>query len=122
MTLAISYPPIPIFELGPLQLSLHGLFAGLGYVVGAALMVREARRRGFDDEKVISVLTWALVASMLGARFFTVPAHMFDPGYGFSDAIYAASEFETAASRNSSPISHPASPIRSSLLTANTLR
>ena len=93
MTLAISYPPIPIFELGPLQLSLHGLFAGLGFVAGAALMVREARRRGFDDEKVISVLTWALVASMLGARFFTVPAHMFDPGYGFSDAISLAGDY-----------------------------
>jgi prolipoprotein diacylglyceryltransferase len=90
---AISYPPIPIFDLGPLQLSLHGLFAGLGFVAGAALMVREARRRGFDDEKVISVLTWALVASMLGARFFTVPAHMFDPGYDLSDALSLAGDY-----------------------------
>jgi len=90
---AISYPPIPIFELWGLQLSLHGLFAGLGFVAGAALMVREARRRGFDDEKVMSILTWALVASMLGARLFTVPAHMFDAGYGLSDAISITGDY-----------------------------
>ncbi len=93
MISAITYPPIPIFELGPLTLSLHGLFAGLGFVAGSALMVLDARRRGFDDEKVISVLTWALVASMLGARLFTIPAHMFDPGYTFSDAISIAGDY-----------------------------
>jgi hypothetical protein len=37
---AISYPPIPIFELGPRTLSLHGPFAGLGFVAGAFLMLR----------------------------------------------------------------------------------
>lgn len=93
MIASISYPPIPIFELGPLNLSLHGLFAGIGFVVGAWLMLREVSRRGFDSEKVLSVLTWALVASMLGARLFTVPAHMFDAGYGFSDAISISGDY-----------------------------
>jgi len=76
MLASISYPPIPIFELGPLRLSLHGLMAGVGFIVGAMLMLREARRRGFDDVKITSVLTWALVGSILGARLFTVPAHL----------------------------------------------
>jgi len=90
---AISYPPIPIFELGPLRLSLHGLFAGVGFVVGAALMIREVRRRGFDTEKTMSVLTWALVAALLGARLFTVPAHMFGSGYGLSDALSISGDY-----------------------------
>lgn len=90
---AISYPPIPIFELGPISLSLHGLFAGIGFVAGAWLMLREVARRGFDTEKVMSVLTWALVASMLGARFFTIPAHMFESGYGLSDAISISGDY-----------------------------
>jgi phosphatidylglycerol:prolipoprotein diacylglycerol transferase len=90
---SISYPPIPIFELGPLNLSLHGLFAGIGFVVGAWLMLREVKRRGFDAEKVLSVLTWALVASILGARLFTVPAHMFETGYGISDAINVSGDY-----------------------------
>lgn len=90
---AITYPPIPIFELGPLNLSLHGLFAGLGFVGGAILMIREVQRRGFNAEATTSVLTWALVASILGARFFTVPAHIGDPGYGFDDVFNIAGDF-----------------------------
>lgn len=93
MTAAISYPPIPIFELGPLNLSLHGLFAGIGFVGGALLMLREVRRRGFDADKVASALTWALVGSLLGARLFTVPAHLSDPGYGFGDVVGLAGDF-----------------------------
>ena len=90
---SISYPPIPIFELGPLNLSLHGLFAGLGFVAGSILMIREVRRRGFDAEATTSVLTWALVASILGARFFTVPAHIGDPGYGLDNVFGIAGDF-----------------------------
>jgi phosphatidylglycerol:prolipoprotein diacylglycerol transferase len=76
MFATISYPPIPIFELGPLRLSLHGVMAGVGFIVGAGVMLREARRRGFDVEKITSVLTWALVGSIVGARAFTIPAHL----------------------------------------------
>jgi phosphatidylglycerol:prolipoprotein diacylglycerol transferase len=72
----LSYPPIPIFEVGPLRLSLHGVMAGVGFVAGAWLMLRHARRRGFDMDAITSVLSWALVGSLLGARFFTVPAHL----------------------------------------------
>ena len=90
---SVSYPPIPALEVGPLTLSLHGLFAGLGFVAGAALMMREARRRGFDVEKISSVLTWALVGSILGARLFTVPAHLFDPGYGLDDIVAVAGDY-----------------------------
>jgi prolipoprotein diacylglyceryltransferase len=84
---SISYPPVPLFELGPLTLSLHGLFAGIGFLAGASLMIRRARRRGFDREAIVSVLTWALVGAILGARLFTVPAHLGDPGYGVADIV-----------------------------------
>lgn len=81
---SISYPPIPIFEIGPLRLSLHGLMAGVGFVAGAWLMIREARRRGFDVDKITSVLTWALVGSIVGARVLTIPAHL---DQGLVDAL-----------------------------------
>ncbi len=90
---AISYKPIPILELGPLNLSLHGVFAGLGFAAGAWLMVREARRRGFDAEQVLSALTWALVGAIIGARVFTIPAHIGNPGYGFGDIIDIAGDY-----------------------------
>ena len=93
MLAALSYPPIPIFDLGPLALSLHGVFAALGFLTGAILMMREARRRGFSVEAITSVLTWALVASILGARLFTVPVHLGDPGYGLGDIVGPSGDF-----------------------------
>ncbi|HUO46118.1 MAG TPA: prolipoprotein diacylglyceryl transferase family protein [Acidimicrobiia bacterium] len=70
----ISYPPIPIFEVGPLRLSLHGVFAALGFVAGAWLATRELRKRGFDTVKYQSCLTWGLIGALIGARYLTVPA------------------------------------------------
>jgi len=70
----ISYPPIPIFEVGPLRLSLHGLFAALGFIAGAWIATRMLARRGYDTTRYQSVLSWALVGSLLGARYFTAPA------------------------------------------------
>ena len=51
MFAAISYPPIPLVDVGPLTLSLHGLFAALGFAAGAWLASRELARRGFDTIK-----------------------------------------------------------------------
>lgn len=70
----VSYPPIPIFEVGPLRLSLHGVFAALGFMAGAWLATRELRRRGFDSVKYQSCLTWGLIGALVGARYLTVPA------------------------------------------------
>jgi phosphatidylglycerol:prolipoprotein diacylglycerol transferase len=53
-------------------------------------MIREAQRRGFDQGKVTSVLTWALVGAIVGARLFTVPAHLGDPGFGIGDVFNPA--------------------------------
>ena len=77
---AISYPPIPIFELGPLRLSLHGLFAAIGFLAGGALATRYLVRRGYDGEKFQSVLSWGLVGSLLGARYLTSPASLLAGG------------------------------------------
>lgn len=78
MLAAISYPPIPIFEVGPLNLSLHGVFAALGFIVGAWVTTKELGRRGYDTEKYQSALTWGLIGALLGARYFTSPAQLID--------------------------------------------
>lgn len=78
MLAAISYPPIPIWEVGPLTLSLHGLFAAVGFLAGAVLATREVRKRGFDTLKYQSVLTWGLVGALIGARYLTAPAAIFE--------------------------------------------
>ena len=78
MFAAISYPPIPLVDVGPLTLSLHGLFAALGFGAGAWLASRELAKRGFDTIKYQAVLTWALVGALVGARYLTVPAAILD--------------------------------------------
>ncbi len=87
MFAAISYPPIPIWELGPLNFSLHGLFAALGFLAGAVLATKELKKRGFDTNKYQSVLTWGLIGALIGARYFTVPAQLLE-GVALADAIH----------------------------------
>jgi phosphatidylglycerol:prolipoprotein diacylglycerol transferase len=82
----ISYPPIPIFNIGPLRLSLHGLFAALGFVAGAWIASREIRKRGFNVAGYQSCLTWGLIGSLIGARYLTSPAALLAGG-SLVDAI-----------------------------------
>lgn len=76
MLAAISYPPIPIWDIGPFLFSLHGLFAAIGFMAGAWLATREMGKRGFDTVKFQSVLTWGLIGALIGARYFTMPAQL----------------------------------------------
>ncbi|MGH8925599.1 MAG: prolipoprotein diacylglyceryl transferase [Acidimicrobiia bacterium] len=76
----ISYPPIPIFEVGPLRLSLHGLFAAVGFALGAWLLMRLVRQRELPEADVSSALTWALIGALVGARYLTVPAQLLEGG------------------------------------------
>jgi phosphatidylglycerol:prolipoprotein diacylglycerol transferase len=72
--------------VGPLRLSLHGLFAALGFAAGAWLATKEMRKRGFDAAKYQSCLTWGLVGALLGARYLTSPAALMAGG-SLVDAI-----------------------------------
>ncbi len=87
MLAVISYPPIPIWEIGPLNFSLHGLFAALGFIAGAWIATRELDKRGFDTVKYQKVLTWGLVGALLGARYFTMPAQLLN-GASLADALH----------------------------------
>ncbi len=86
MLAVFTYPPIPVFELGPLNLSLHGLFAAVGFVAGAILATRVVEQRHFDTTKYQSVLTWGLIGALVGARYFTAPAAILG-GLPLSDAL-----------------------------------
>jgi len=70
---SISYPPIPITDLGPVSLSLHGVGIGLGLAGGAWLLMRDVDRRGFDGNAVVRLLAVSLLGALVLARAFTVP-------------------------------------------------
>ena len=83
MIAVISYPPLGPIHLGPIHLSVHGLFIALGVLAGAWLASRHLARAGGDVDRYQSVLSWALVGALLGARFLTAPAALLD-GAGWS--------------------------------------
>ncbi len=74
----IAYPPIPIWEIGPLKFSLHGVFAAVGFFVAFWWVARLVERRGFDPAGFQSLAVWILVGGLLGARLFTAPAALLD--------------------------------------------
>ncbi|MEW5851671.1 MAG: prolipoprotein diacylglyceryl transferase [Myxococcota bacterium] len=50
----------------------YGVLIALGFVFGIGVAVREARRTGFDEEAVLDMGFWALVAGMVGARVYFI--------------------------------------------------
>ena len=69
---AISYDPLVRIRLGPLAVSPHGVATALAFLVGTAVMLPAARRRGISEEVVYGVVTRSLIGGILGARFFYV--------------------------------------------------
>jgi phosphatidylglycerol---prolipoprotein diacylglyceryl transferase len=60
-------------------ISPHGIGIAAGYLLGAMwFMLPEGRKRGLTDEGMGSILLWALVGAIIGARFFYVVAHFSD--------------------------------------------
>ncbi len=75
MFAALSYEPLVSIGLGPLAISPHGIFTGIGVLVGAWFLLRDVGRAGYDAEVVTSILTRAVVAALVGARLAYVVNH-----------------------------------------------
>lgn len=73
---ALTYDPLVKVGIGPLSVSPHGIFTVLGFMVGSWLFLRETRARGVEDDVIISVLTRAAVAAIVGARVVYVLNHL----------------------------------------------
>ncbi|MEO8091472.1 MAG: prolipoprotein diacylglyceryl transferase family protein, partial [bacterium] len=54
----------PMFEVGPLTLSWHGLTIALGLAVGGWLALRVARERALDTDQVLDLLVVMAVSGM----------------------------------------------------------
>ena len=69
---AITYPPIPITQVGPVAFSLHGVFAAVGFYFGSTYAIKLCQRDGHDDQLFSDAFTWAIFGAIIGARFFTI--------------------------------------------------
>lgn len=73
---AIGWPVLDRVRLGPLAISPHGVGIAIGYLLGAWWMLRIGRRRGMSEEHLGTIVVWALVGAIVGARFFYVLGHV----------------------------------------------
>ena len=75
-------------ELGPLAISPHGIGIAVGFLAGAQLMVRRARRLGGPSEEDIwNSLFYALIGSIVGARVGYVLGHFSEVTAGGDDLL-----------------------------------
>lgn len=79
---------MPRLELGPLAISPHGIGIAVGFLAGAQLMVRRARRFGGPKEEDIwNCLFYALIGAIVGARVGYVLGHLSEVTDGGDDIL-----------------------------------
>jgi|SRR6267378_1817961 len=61
---------------GFLHIRSYGLMLAVAFLTGTWLALVEARRRGLDEDKLVTVILLTLVASILGARALYVVEHL----------------------------------------------
>lgn len=65
-----------ILHWGPLHLRAYGLMLAIAFLVGTGIALREARRIGLDEDRLVTVILVTLIASILGARGLYVLEHI----------------------------------------------
>ena len=78
MLAAISYNPLVHVDIGPLEISPHGVGIAVGFLLGARLMLPAARAKGITDDDVYALLTRAAIGAIIGARLAYVINHFGD--------------------------------------------
>lgn len=60
------------FEIFGISIRWYGILISIGFLVGTYLAVREAKKVGVDEEKLIDLLIFVLPAAIIGARLYYV--------------------------------------------------
>jgi phosphatidylglycerol:prolipoprotein diacylglycerol transferase len=61
-----------VLRIGPIPIHLFGIFVALGFLAASVAAGRELGRKGFDPGSGSSVIVWAAVGGMLGARLWAL--------------------------------------------------
>ncbi len=87
---AIGWPVLDRIHIGSkLAISPHGLGIAIGFLLGAWILTKEGPKRGVSVEHINSMVFWALIGAIIGARLFYVIAHFSEfNGIGDMLAIY----------------------------------
>ena len=60
------------FEIFGFEIMWYGVLIALGVVIGTVIAIREAKKRGYDEDMVIDLLIYAIPAALIGARVYYV--------------------------------------------------
>jgi phosphatidylglycerol---prolipoprotein diacylglyceryl transferase len=75
----IPFVSLTTFTLGPVTLYAWGLFVALGFLLGAFMAARFAKRRGGDPQIIWDVMMLLMISGMIGGRLGHVL--LYDPEY-----------------------------------------
>ena len=74
---SVGWPVLDRFRFGDsLAISPHGLGIAIGFMVGAWALTKLAVRRGMPESLASSIVFWAVIGSLVGARVAYVIAHV----------------------------------------------
>ena len=74
---SVGWPVLDRIRIGgTFAVSPHGIGIAVGFMIGAWLLARLAPRRGISDEHISTMIFWALIGAIIGARLFYVIAHI----------------------------------------------
>ena len=74
---AIGWHVLDRFRFGSrVAISPHGLGIAVGYLCGAAIFIREARKRGYPEDDSGRIMFWALIGTIVGARAAYIFTHL----------------------------------------------
>jgi len=112
LTITIPFSPVAL-QLGPLAIRWYGIAYAVAFLVGAKLALLHTRRRGIPDTATNSIIFWAIVCGLVGARLYFVvqsgllwylthPVHIlafWEGGMAYFGAIFAVLGVLLVASR-----------------------
>jgi phosphatidylglycerol:prolipoprotein diacylglycerol transferase len=87
-------PISPTFNIGPLAIHLYGIIMIIAAIAASFVASMEAKRKGDNPEYVWTMVTWCLIAGILGARLYHVLSSPQGSAIGFR-YYFITNPFET---------------------------
>ena len=65
-----------LFTLGPLTFYSYGFFVSLGFILGASIFFKQAKKRGLNTSKIYDIIIYSIISGLIGARLAYILTHL----------------------------------------------